>query len=103
MHKYWDQLMKLDNLTKKAIALAQKPSLFLFASPHACSWRGKSCGLVSQLRQPRHGQAQRDLEVLRVMGQCPHVASHPMGFGVGEGRSTLWLLTVKIALSRRHL
>jgi len=49
MHKYWDQLMKLDNLTKKAIVLAQKPSLFLFASLGACSWRGKPSltGVVS--------------------------------------------------------
>lgn len=50
--------MKLDNLTKKAIALAQKPSLFLFAGLGACSRRGKSRGLVSQLGCTRPEQPQ---------------------------------------------
>lgn len=78
MHKYWDQLMKLDNLTKKAIALAQKPSLFLFASLGACSWKGKSHGFVSHLRYASLGQPQGYWDTLGSRLQLEDFHFHPM-------------------------
>lgn len=105
--------MKLDNLTKKAIALAQKPSLFLFAGLGACSRRGKSRGLVSQLRCTRPEQPQDGWDLPeQAPAACSspknpqkpsswwvtcggkalvmpwHVASHPLDFGVNEGGSS---------------
>ena len=98
--------MKLDNLTKKAIALAQKPSLLLFASLGACSWRGKSRVSVLHRRYARPGQPQgywdalgshlqledfhfHPVEVLKLVGR--QVQKSP-GSRLGTRPPTLWIL-----------